>query len=118
MGFFGNIMRKIASSSMSAIVGTTDTVVNHYLKIKAFSPQKLDNEIYEEIIKFRYSTMPLKEEWRYKDLLEQSKKVTDLKTLIFEIITNESPELLSAGTDNMVMTLEIIQEHLEKYNLK
>ncbi len=78
MGFFKNIMRKLAESSIFSIVGTTDTIANHYLKLKTSFPDKLEAQIYEEIIKFRYSIIPLKEEWRYNDLLEQAKKVSDL----------------------------------------
>ena len=119
MGFFSNIMRKLAESSMSAIVGTTDTIAQHYLKLKSASPELSDKEIYEQIIKFRYSVMPLKENWRYESMLKEIKNISDLKLLIFEILTNESPELLQSGNENMVMTLEIIEKRLlEKYNLK
>lgn len=119
MGFFNKIMRKIAESSMSSIVGTTDTITKHYLMLKSSSPELPDSDIYKEIIKFRYSIVPLKEEWRYKSMLNHAENIPNLEELIFEIITNESPELLGSGMDNIVMTLEIIQEHLEKeYDLK
>ncbi len=122
MGFFSNIMRKLAESSMSAIVGTTDTIAQHYLKLKSTSPELSDKEIYEQIIKFRYSVMPLKEEWRYKSMLKNAENIPNLKELILQIITNESPSLFEAGfeagVENIVMTLDIIREQLKKYNLE
>lgn len=118
MGFFSNIKRKIAESSMSSIVGTTNTIAQHYLKLKSASPALSDKEVYEQIIKFRYSIMPLKENWRYESMLKSAENTPHLKELIFEIITNESPDLLEVGLENMVMTLDIIQEQLEKYNLR
>ena len=118
MGFFNNIIKKIASSSASSIVETTDTIANHYLKIKTTSTQMSEKEIYKQIIKFRYSVTPLKEDWRYKSMLKGVENISGLKTLIFEIITNESPDLIGSGNDNLVMTLDIIQKCLEKYNLK
>ena len=119
MGFFNSIIRKIAQSSMSSIVGTTDTIAQHYLKLKSSYPELSDKEIYGQIVKFRYSVVSLKEEWRYKNMLNRTESIPNLKELIFEIITNESPELLGSGMDNIVMTLSIIGERLEKeYNLK
>jgi len=118
MGFLNNIMKKFAQSSVSSITNTTDTVVASYLKIKASSPELSDKEIYEEIIKFRYAKMSLKEEWRYKSMMNEIKNISSLKLLVFEILTNEAPTLVQSGNENLVMTLNIIQEHLEKYNLK
>lgn len=118
MGFFNKIMRKIASSSVSSITGTADTIAQHYLKIKYSLPKLSDKEIYEQIIKFRYSIYPLEENWRYESMLNQINNMSNLKELVFEIISNESPDLLGAGEENIAMTLDIISECLEKYNLK
>ena len=118
MGFLNNIMKKVAQSSVSSIIGTTDTIAKHYLELKASSPKLSDKEIYKQIIEFRYSVMPPKEEWRYKSILNEIENISELKLLIFEVITNESPSLLGSGNENLVMTLDIIQKHLEKYNLK
>jgi len=118
MGFFNNIMRKFAESSASSIVETTNTIAQLYLKFKSELPNLSDKEIYEQIIKFRYSLMPLKENWRYENMLNEVQNIPDLKRLIFEIISNESPELLQTGNENIIMTLEIIEKQLEKYNLK
>ncbi|MDP2926942.1 MAG: hypothetical protein Q8N65_02300 [bacterium] len=118
MGFLNNIIKKVAQSSASSIIGTTDTIAKHYLELKASSPELSDKEIYKKIVEFRYSIMPLKEDWRYKSILDEIENISELKLLIFEIITNESPSLLESGNENLVMTLDIIREHLEKYNLK
>jgi len=118
MGIFNFIMKKIASSSISSIVGIVDTIANQYLTIKASNQAISDQNIYEEIIKLRYAVIPLKENWRYVDLLKRAKEISELKLLIFEIITNESPELISTGNENLVAVLDIIQEQLKKYNLK
>ena len=118
MGFLNNIMRKFAQSSISSITGTTDTIAKHYLELKTSSPELSDKEIYKKIVEFRYSVIPLKEEWRYRSILNEIENISELKLLIFEVITNESPSLLGSGNENLVMTLDIIREHLEKYNLK
>lgn len=119
MGLLNNLLKKIAQSPFSAITNTTDIIAKHYLMSKSSSPELSNNEIYKQIIELRYSTIPLKEEWRYKNMLDRAENIPNLKELIFEIITNESPELLGSGMDNIVMTLEIIGERLEKeYNLK
>lgn len=114
MGFLNKIMKGIASSSLSAITGTTDTVAKHYLKIKQENPELPEKEIYRAIIQFRYSVMPLKEEWRFDMLMEDVEKAEKLRDLILDILAAESPELLEAGSENISMMLDVIGERLEK----
>ncbi|HCM45743.1 MAG: hypothetical protein UV52_C0021G0003 [Parcubacteria group bacterium GW2011_GWD1_42_9] len=114
MGFLKKIWKGFAQSSISAITGTADTIANHYLKLKQVQPQLSDKETYREIIRFRYSIMPLSEEWRYDALMKETDEITNLRDLIFHILVAESPELLQAGTDNIEMTLEVIGERLDK----
>ncbi|MBU4023461.1 hypothetical protein KJ591_03860, partial [Patescibacteria group bacterium] len=109
---------KLAQSSMSSIVSTTDTIAKYYLELKSSSPELSDKKIYEQIIEIRYSIRPLREGWRYESILNEIKNISNLKLLIFEILTNEAPDLLKSGNENLVMTLEIIERQLEEYGLK
>lgn len=119
MGFIRKVMKGFARSPLSSITNTTDTIAKHYVKLKKDQTQLSEKEIYREIIRFRYSVIPLKEEWRYEELMKEIDETSKLKDLVFHILTAESPDLLEAGTDNIIMTLEVIGERLEEqYNLK
>jgi hypothetical protein len=112
------IMRKITESPLFIIEETIDIVIKHYLKLKVEMPELTDKEIYGQIIQFRYSIIPLKENWRYGKMMSEIENILELKSLVFKILVNESPELLLSGNENMAMILEIIEKRLEKYNLK
>ena len=118
MGFLDNIMKKIAQSPFSSIVSTSDTIARQYTQLKSSSPNLSDKEIYEQIVKARYSVIPLKEERRYKDMLNEIKSTNTLARLVLSILINESPDLIKSGSENVWMTIEIIQKQLEKHNLR
>ena len=109
-------MGRMAGSSVSIIPTTTDTIANQYKELKA-STDLSDKDIYRKIIELRYSTIPLKEKWRYDSMMKEVENMSSLKLLVFEIITQEAPDILGAGNDNLVITLNIIQERLKTHGL-
>lgn len=113
MGFFSNL---IAKSPVSTIPATTDTIANQYKELKK-STTLSDKDIYRKIIELRYSVIPLKEKWRYDSMMKEVENMDSLKLLVFEILTQEAPNILSTGNDNLVKTLSIIQERLRIHDL-
>ena len=121
MGLFNSIFKKIASAESSNVIETTDTIASHYLKLKETSPKLSEKEIYEEIIKFRYSISPLKNEDDYQDLLSRLRFTYTLGMLINNILIAETSVAGMNAEDVtrlMDTTGEIIQERLKKYNLE
>jgi len=116
MGFFSNLIGKFAESSGSAITTTTDTIAKQYTELKS-STELTDKDIYRKIIELRYSVIPLKEKWRHESMLEAVDNMSSLKLLVFEIIMNESSDIMMAGNDALVKILDIIQERLKTHGL-
>lgn len=101
-----------------AIIGTTNTVAKQYLKLKEKAPFLEDSEIFETIIKQRYRLIPLKDEKKYRELINEVPKMKNLKELIFNILGAET-ELYECGERAIVEVLGSISEELDdKYNLK
>lgn len=116
MGLFSNLIGKFAESSVSAITTTTDTIARQYTELKS-STELTDKDIYRKIIELRYSVIPLREKWRRESMLKEVDNMSNLKLLVFEIITNESPDIITAGNDTLVKILDIIQERLKTHGL-